>query len=111
MNIQQRLKPHTVEALAIVVAIITIIAVALSVFNSVPHIPILLCIFLLLLYGILRGVAFRDLEKSMLIAASSGIVAIYIFLLIGILISSWIIGGTIPTLLFVVFSLVSASFF
>ncbi|MER1985355.1 MAG: Na+/H+ antiporter NhaC [Solibacillus sp.] len=111
MNIQQRLKPHTVEALAIVVAIITIIAVALSVFNSVPHIPILLCIFLLLLYGILRGVAFRDLEKSMLIAASSGIGAIYIFLLIGILISSWIIGGTIPTLLFVGFSLVSASFF
>ena len=111
MNIQQRLKPHTVEALAIVLLIITIIAVSLNSFNSVPHIPILLCIFLLLIYGTIRGVSFSDLEKGMLTSASSGIGAIYIFLLIGILISSWIIGGTIPTLLFVSFSFVSASFF
>lgn len=111
MNIQQRLQPHTAEALAIVLAIITTITVALGVFKSVPHIPILICLFLLLLYGLLRGVAFSDLEQSMRTAASSGIGAIYIFLLIGILISSWIIGGTIPTLLYVGFSLVSASFF
>lgn len=111
MNIQQQLTPRIAEAVAIVLAIITIIAVALGAFKSVPHIPILLCIFLLLLYGTLRGVAFNDLEKSMLTAASSGIGAVYIFLLIGILISSWIIGGTIPTLLYVGFTLVSASFF
>lgn len=111
MNIQQRLTPHKAEAAAIVATIITIIAVALGVFNSVPHIPILLCIFLLLTYGRLRGVDFNHLEKSMLTAASSGIGAVYIFLLIGILISSWIIGGTIPTLIFIGFSLISASFF
>lgn len=47
----------------------------------------------------------------MLSGAQAGIGAIYIFLLIGILISSWIVGGTIPTLLYIGLSIVSASFF
>lgn len=111
MNIQQQLTLRTSEAIAITVAIISIIAVALGVFKSVPHIPIILCIFLLFTYGLLRGVKFSALEKDMVQAASSGISAVYIFLLIGLLISSWIIGGTIPTLLYIGFSLISASFF
>lgn len=111
MNIQQQLKPHHLEAFFITASIITIITLCLSAFKSVPHIPIVICIFLLIGYGMIRGVAFTHLEKGMLTAASSGIGAVYIFLLIGLLISSWIIGGTIPTLLYVGFSLISASFF
>jgi Na+:H+ antiporter, NhaC family len=111
MNIEQKYNPHLAEAIAIVVALITIITISLSLFNSVPHIPILLCIIGLLFYGVVRGIKINDLEKSMFSAASSGIGAIYIFLLIGILISSWMIGGTIPTLVYVGFTLVSASFF
>lgn len=111
MNIQQKLKPSLLEAVLITSSIIVILALCLSKFKSVPHIPLVICIFLLIGYGLLRGVGYAELETSMRTAASSGIGAIYIFLLIGVLISSWIIGGTIPTLLYIGFSLVSASFF
>lgn len=54
---------------------------------------------------------FKVLEDSIRSGVITGIGAIYIFLLIGILISSWIVSGTIPTLLYMGLSLVSASFF
>ena len=37
----------------------------------------------------------------MIASVSASIGAIYIFLLIGVLISSWLMSGTIPTLLYI----------
>lgn len=105
------MKPHFYEALLLTIVIILVISISISQFNTVPHIPILFSIFLLIFYGLVKKVPFSTLEKSMIKGASSGIGAVYIFLLIGLLISSWIIGGTIPTLLYIGFSIVTASFF
>lgn len=108
---ENQLKPRFYEAFLLIIAIILTISISISQFNTVPHIPILFSIFLLIAYGLGKKIPFSTLEKSMIHAASSGIGAVYIFILIGLLISSWIIGGTIPTLLYLGFSIVSASFF
>ena len=110
-SIEVKSKPSVLEALFMVIIVISIISIAIGKLGSVPHIPILLSIILLIFYGLLKRVPFKVLEESMRSAASTGIGAIYIFFLIGILISSWIVSGTIPTLLYMGFSLVSASFF
>ena len=107
----KQLTPRFLEAIGLIVAIILIISISISQYNSVPHIPIIAAIFLLMMYGFVKKVPFATLEKSMIQSASSGIGAVYIFILIGLLISSWIIGGTIPTLLYIGFSIVTASFF
>lgn len=111
MIIKQQLKPHLLEALFIMLLIISIISYSIIQLESVPHIPILISICLLILYGVIKKVPYQSLEKSMVSSVSTSISAIYIFLLIGILISSWLISGTIPTLLYIGFSIVSASFF
>lgn len=111
MIIKQQLKPHLFEALFMMLFIIAIISYSIIKLESVPHIPILISIFILIVYGILKKVSYRELEKSMISSVSTSISAIYIFLLIGVLISSWLISGTIPTLLYIGFSIVSASFF
>ncbi|MGE7664709.1 Na+/H+ antiporter NhaC [Ureibacillus composti] len=110
-SIEAKTKPSLFEALSILVVVILIISIAIGKLGAVPHIPILFSIILLIFYGFLKRVPFNVLEESMRSGVISGIGAIYIFFLIGILISSWIVSGTIPTLLYMGFSLVSASFF
>ena len=104
-------KPRFIEALFLTFIIISIISISISQFNAVPHIPIIVSILLLIVYGLIKKVPFSALEKSMTSGAASGIGAVYIFVFIGLLISSWIIGGTIPTLLYIGFTFVTASFF
>ncbi|MCM3386957.1 Na+/H+ antiporter NhaC [Ureibacillus chungkukjangi] len=110
-SIEAKTKPSLFEALFIVIIVISIISIAIGKLGAVPHIPILLSIILLIFYGLLKRVPFKVLEDSIRSGVITGIGAIYIFLLIGILISSWIVSGTIPTLLYMGLSLVSASFF
>lgn len=111
MNQTQHVKPHFIEALLLMLSIIAMISYSIIKLESVPHVPILISITLLIVYGIVKKVPFKTMEKSMIQSVATSIGAIYIFLLIGILISSWLIGGTIPTLLFMGLSIVSATFF
>lgn len=110
-SIEAKVRPSFLEAFFITLAIILFISFSIGKLDATPHIPIICSIFFLLFYGLLKRVPFKKLEESMLSGAQAGIGAIYIFLLIGILISSWIISGTIPTLLYMGLSIVSASFF
>ena len=110
-SIEAKVRPSFSEAFFITLAIIFFISFSIGKLAATPHIPIICAILFLLFYGLLKRVSFKKLEESMLSGAQAGIGAIYIFLLIGILISSWIISGTIPTLLYMGLSIVSASFF
>ena len=78
-------------------------AYSIGYLKARPHIPIFLVIAILLAYGLLKKVPFRDLEGGMIAGASAGLGAVFIFFFIGILISSWIMGGTIPTLIYMAF--------
>ncbi len=62
-----------------------------------PHIPILFGIVLLLAFGFLKRISWSTMEKGMISSISAGIPSIFIFLLVGVLISVWIAAGTIPT--------------
>lgn len=108
---QRQVKPSILEASLLTLFIIVLISYSIIELKSVPHIPIILSIIVLMTYGLFKKVPFKQLEESMINSAKTGIGAIYIFLLIGLLISSWIIGGTIPTLLYIGFSFIAASFF
>lgn len=103
--------PSFWEAFIIVTLIVAMISISIGKLGAPPHIPILCAIFLLILYGLLKHVSYKELEASMITGASAGLGAVYIFLCIGLLISSWLIGGTIPTLLYMGLIIISASFF
>ncbi|WP_339215845.1 Na+/H+ antiporter NhaC [Solibacillus sp. FSL W8-0372] len=111
MNSKQHVKPHLLEALILIIFIIALISYSIMKLDSVPHIPILISIVVLFGYGAIKKVPYRTMEQSMITSVSTSISAIYIFLLIGVLISSWLISGTIPTLLYLGISIISASFF
>jgi len=99
------------EASFVILLIIATMSFSIGYLKATPHIPIFLVISFLLAYGLLKKVPFRDLEGGMIAGASAGLGAVFIFFFIGILISSWIMGGTIPTLIYYGFLTVSPNFF
>ena len=110
-SIKKVYTPTIIEAIILVICIVGLISGGIIKFSAAPHIPILLTIFLLILYGLIRKVPFKKLEDGMTNGAKSGISAIFIFFLIGLLISAWMISGTIPTLVYLGFKIVSVHFF
>jgi len=110
-QIKEIITPTFKEALALVVVIITMISVSIIKFDAVPHLPILFSILLLICYGLLKKVPYRKLEGGLVEGAGAGMSAVFLFFFIGILISSWMMSGTIPTLIYAGFNLVTPSFF
>lgn len=110
-NIQSVITPRFSEAILLTAGIFLLISISIIKFESVPHIPILLSILLLFGYGLLKKVAYRTLEKGLVEGAGAGMSAVFLFFFIGMLISSWMISGTIPTLIYTGFTLISMTFF
>lgn len=95
-----KLKLPVWEAIVMMCTIIAIISISIIFFGITPHLPIILAIILLMAFGKVKGLSFSEMEKSMISGASSGLGAVYLFFFIGMLISSWMASGTIPTLMY-----------
>lgn len=91
--------PSLIESIIFFLCIVALISYFIIGLGTVPHIPIMLGIFLLVAYGLIKKIPFQALENGMIAGAKSGMGAVFLFFLIGILISSWMISGTIPVLI------------
>ncbi|MEN1970453.1 Na+/H+ antiporter NhaC [Lentibacillus sp. N15] len=97
--IRPKYNPAVWESIIFFIFIIGVISFFIIKLETPPHIPITLGIFILVAYGLVRKISFKDLEEGMIFGAKSGMGAIFLFMLIGVLISSWMISGTIPALI------------
>lgn len=103
--------PSFSEAALLSTMIIAIMALCIIKFDSVPHMPILLAILLLITYGLMKKVPYKKLEEGLADGAKAGLGAIFIFFFIGILVSSLMMSGTIPTLIHLGFQFITPHFF
>ena len=95
-----KLKLSIVEAILILGVVLAIISISIIGFGIAAHLAIIFAIMALLLFGRIKGVQVSDMEKGMFKGAASGLGAVYLFFFIGMLISSWMASGTIPTLMY-----------
>ncbi|HLR81413.1 MAG TPA: Na+/H+ antiporter NhaC [Bacillota bacterium] len=98
-QVKPQQKPALLESVILSIILIGIISYFIIHVGTVPHIPILLGIFLLIFYGLVKKISFHDLQAGMIEGAKAGMGAVFLFFLIGILISSWMVSGTIPVLI------------
>ena len=103
--------PKLWESFLLVIGIVAMISVSIVGYDAVPHLPILFSILLLIGYGLLKRIPFRTLEKGLVEGAGAGMGAVFLFFFIGILISSWMMSGTIPSLIYAGFHLLTPTFF
>ncbi|MCM3602553.1 Na+/H+ antiporter NhaC [Robertmurraya korlensis] len=111
MNQDSVLTLKPIEAFIISLIVIGGISYSLIFAGAVPHIPIVLAIMGLFVYGICKKVSVKELEEAIINGAKSGAGAVFIFLFIGMLISSWMESGTIPTFIYLALEVVSDRWF
>lgn len=110
-QIKSVLSPSFTEAATLVAIVVAIISSSIILFKAPPHVAILVSILLLIGYGLVKKISYRELEQGFVKGAGAGMSAVFLFFFIGILISSWMMSGTIPTLIYAGFNLVTPVFF
>lgn len=95
------------------ITLIVIAGVSFSIIGLevTPHIPIILAIITLMVYGLCKKVSLSEIEEGLFEGAKAGTAAIFIFFFIGMLISSWMASGTIPTFIYLALEVVNGQFF
>lgn len=109
--VQPKYQPALGESILFFVLTVSLISYFLIGLGTEPHIPILIALLLTVTYGMIRHISFQDLQNGMIAGAQSGMAAVFLFILIGILISSWIISGTIPVLISAGFTFIGGTWF
>lgn len=103
--------PSLRESLFVTVLIICIISLSIIFVEAAPHVPLIISLLVLCVYGIFKRIPYRLLERGIAEGAKSGMGAVFIFFFIGILIAAWMAGGTIPTMMYAGFQLVTPNFY
>ena len=98
---------------AVAVGLVTIAGMGYSIISLewLPHMSIITAIVVLLIYGLCRGLKYADMQKSMVGAVGQGMGAVYLFFFIGLMVSALMMSGTIPTLMYYGFGMISPTYF
>lgn len=99
------------ESIIILLLLLIILGVAVIKFGLSPEVPVLFTVLLLTFWARLRGWSWNDVQDGIKDGISIAIIPIFIFILIGALISVWIQAGIIPSIMVLGFHLISGSFF
>jgi Na+:H+ antiporter, NhaC family len=98
MNLKR--KPYLWEAVIPVIALIAFLSVTIVVFDESPHVPLM---FAALVAGIMAfrvGLKWNEIEKGVVNTISMSMQAIIILIIIGTVVGTWILSGTVPAMIY-----------
>lgn len=111
-NLLQHRKPSKKEAVISILIVFFILGFPMiAIRDMVPHIPILLALICLIVYGRARGISFDKMQDSMAESVHTSMGAIYLFFFIGILVTALMISGAIPSLIYFGLDIISSKTF
>lgn len=99
------------QAVVLAILIVAVLGITMIAWGWVPHLSLILVIVGLLMFGLIKKVKFDDMQAHMANGVMTGIGAIYLFSFIGLLVSALMMAGTIPTLIYYGFNVLSPSTF
>ncbi|MGK4016480.1 Na+/H+ antiporter NhaC [Ligilactobacillus salivarius] len=99
------------ESIIVLATILGILGFLIIGQHQEPQAPLLIAFVVLMVYGRLRGFTWDTIIDGMRTGLRAGVDPLVIFLTIGVLIATWIFSGTIPTVMFWGFKIISIQFF
>lgn len=94
-------KATLVHALFVILFLIVILAYSLIVLGADPHVPLILATIVAALVGVfVLDYTWSDLEESMIATIGMAMQAVLILIVIGSIIGTWILSGTVPTMIY-----------
>ena len=111
-NLVQHRNPSKKEAVISMLIVFFILGFPMiAIRDMVPHIPILLALICLIVYGRARGISFDKMQDSMAESVLTSMGAIYLFFFIGILVTALMMSGAIPSLIYFGLDIISSKTF
>ncbi len=108
---RERKSPSFIAALLVLGIIIAILMVGILVLKVDLHVLLILCVLSTSLIAIAHGMTFTEITAAMTQGITRAMSAMFIFILIGVLIGSWISAGTVPALMYYGLKFVSPGIF
>ena len=99
------------ESIIVLAIILGILGFLIIGQHQEPQAPLLIAFVVLMVYGRLRGFTWDTSIDGIRTGLRAGVDPLVIFLTIGVLIATWIFSGTIPTVMFWGFKIISIQFF
>ena len=107
-------KPSLIDALIPVVFLITMLFSSVFIFDDpsgTNQVILILAAAVAALIGIKNGHTWREIESGMIDTIKTSLQAILILLMVGSLIGSWILAGTVPTMIYYGVQIMSPNYF
>ncbi len=113
MNEKKQAKQATLgHALFVILFLIVTLAFSLIVIGSDPHIPLILATIVAGLVGVfVLNFSWSDLEESIIATIGMAMQAVLILMVIGSIIGTWILSGTVPTMIYYGLQILSPGIF
>ena len=92
--------PKVWEALVPVLALVVFLSTSIILFEASPHIPIIASTIVAALMALRLGFKWTQLEEGIITTIKMSMQAILILMVIGMVIGSWILAGTVPALIY-----------
>ena len=99
------------EAIIVLIVMLLIMGLGVIKFGLSPQVPVMLVMGLLILWGVAHRLPWLLINEGIKDGIGTGIVPIFIFIMVGALISMWIAAGIIPSLMVFGFHLISVQWF
>lgn len=99
------------RSLFVMTALAAAMLVGVAVYDSAPHIPMLLGSVLAGASALLSGYRWEEIEKGMVKGISNSLSSLIILLLIGLLTGTWILDGVVPAMVYYGLALISPAIF
>lgn len=99
---QNKTEKHATFGASILILTIAVVVlmVGILVLKLSPHIPLLICTFVLVFYGLYLKISWKDMMDKSFASISSSLEAIIIIMTIGMVVGSWVACGTVPYVIY-----------
>ncbi|WP_454054255.1 Na+/H+ antiporter NhaC [Clostridium sp. Marseille-Q7071] len=104
-------KPKLLEALLPIIILAICLSVGIILYEASAHIPLVIGSIIASLVALRLGFKWKDLEKGFINSIQMSMQAIIILMIIGIIIGSWILSGTVPTMIYYGLKIISPGIF
>ena len=104
-------KPKIWEALVPIVGMAIIIVYSMLVLKIDPHIPIVISTILAGFMALKVGCTWSEISTGMIESVYRAIEALIIVMIVGMLIGSWVLAGSVPAMIYYGLELISPRFF
>ena len=107
----QEIKATFGPSLLVFLIATVIILVGILVLGLDAHIPIVFAAGVVLIYGLLLHIPYKDLEHAMIKTISESVQVLMIICIIGMLVASWMAAGTVPYIIHLGLELINPAIF